>query len=335
MAREARAARPTVAILAGASLAALAMMLLGAASCQEPRVEEPPPARFLKQQGLEGKVALVEFGTIGCALSESGLDKMIRMHKAREIDGLVYVRVEREKEDEASRRYYTGKAPGFGVCYDAGAALAKAFDAIAIPTVLLVDKFGRVRYRGPFPEAAKLAEWVAALREQKADAGPEVALFGLSPLEAPKLLAETKLPDLGGTVKPLREWAGPKGLLAVFVDTRCPFSGQAVTDMPKVAGDLAKRQVSSVLVNLGEKEKTVREFYAKRELGMPVVYDTTTATQKAWHVDAVPTVVLFDAGGTVVYRGRAVWADLAAATESALKLQAGSIQFGTQGTAFG
>ena len=309
------------------------MVLLGAAGCQS-APQESLQAQFLKDH-VQGRMVFIEFGLIGCPLSESGLDKMIRMCREKLIPDLAYARVEAAKDPKVIEQYYAAKSPGFPVCRDADSSLAIAYEATVYPTFVLVDRFGHVRYRGPLPVDDKLAAWVDALKGEKADPGPGVALFGTVTLDGPGLLAQTQLPDLQGASQPLRASMGRRGLLVVFVDTKCPFSAQAVTDMAKVAPALAKHEVTSLLVNLGDPKETVLEFYAKRAAGTPVVYDATTATQQAWSVTAVPTVVLLDVDGGIAYKGRAAWPDLAAAAEKGLELPAGSVNLGVQGTQFG
>ena len=170
---------------------------------------------------------------------------------------------------------------------------------------------------------------------ETADAGPDAPLFGVSAVVMQTLLDETRLPDLKGAVKPLRDYVGRKGLAAVLVDTTCPFSGEAINDMAKVASTLARHGTPSLLVNLAEPKHRVLEFFAARDTGTPVLYDVTINTQEGWKVDSVPTVLLFDAQGNVVYRGTAVWADLAVAAEKMLGLAEGAIDFGVKGTEYG
>jgi peroxiredoxin len=260
---------------------------------------------------------------------------MMRLGREGLLPQLAFIRVEGSRDAAAVDAYFAARKPGFTVHRDPQALVGRAFDATAYPTYVLVDRFGHVRYRGPYPEDDDLIKWVDALADEKADPGPQAALFGVTALAVQKLLDETRLPSLAGETKPLRQYLGPGGLLAVFVDTRCPFSGEAIADMPKVAAALARHQASSVLVNIGDKPDAVREFYTKKNLNLPVVHDGTVATQKAWQVYAVPTVVLFDAKGEVAYRGKAAWADLAKAAENALKLPPGSIKFDVKGTEFG
>jgi len=165
--------------------------------------------------------------------------------------------------------------------------------------------------------------------------GPDAATLGVAALDVSKLLDETRLPDLEGAARSLRDRMGPKGLLVVFVDTHCPFSATAIREMSSVASVLAKHEVPSVLLNVGEPQATVERFYAQRQVGIPVIYDTGKATLTAWAVTSTPTPILIDSAGAVAYRGNAVWADVGAAAEKSLKLPAGSLKFTVQGTGFG
>jgi len=164
--------------------------------------------------------------------------------------------------------------------------------------------------------------------------GPAAAMPGAAAIDASRLLDETRLPDLEGTVRSLRDRMGPKGLLVVFVDTHCPFSATAIREMSSVASVLAKQEVPSLLLNVGEPKATVERFYAQRQVGIPVIYDTGKTTLKAWAVTSTPTPILIDSAGAVAYRGNAVWADVGAAAEKSLKLPAGSMKFSVKGTGF-
>jgi hypothetical protein len=165
--------------------------------------------------------------------------------------------------------------------------------------------------------------------------GPDAAAPVAAADDASKLLDETRLPDLDGTVRSLRDRMGPKGLLVVFVDTHCPFSATAIREMSSVASVLAKYDVPSVLLNVAEPQATVERFYAQRQVGIPVIYDTGRATLKAWAVTSTPAPILIDSAGAVAYRGNAVWADVGAAAEKSLNLPAGTLKFAVKGTGFG
>lgn len=249
--------------------------------------------------------------------------------------GLTYARVEAAKDKQIVDRYYAAKSPPFVVHHDPTGEFAKSFDATVYPIFVLVDKFGRGRYRGRLPHEEKLEEWTEALLAERADLGPDVPLFGASELDVPKLLAATKLPDLKGAVKSLREYMGPRGLLITFVDTTCPFSEIAVGDMPIVTGALARHRITTVLVNLDDEEEDVRHYFAKHRAATPILFDVTTTTKNLWNVQSVPTVALVDTDGKLLYMGKAVWRDIAVAGEKMLSLPTGSIKFSATGTEYG
>jgi thiol-disulfide isomerase/thioredoxin len=269
-----------------------------------------PVASFLKESKLEGQVVLVEFGTIGCELSNSGLDAMIDLQKRNAVPGLAFARLEPIPDAKAFDEYYQKKASPFPVVRDTAMAVAKALGTTIYPQFALLDKFGRVRYRGTQPAEKDLGDWVKALTAEAKDPGPDAPMFGNSRLDAAALLVSTKLPDLSDAVRPLADLKGKSGMLLGFVDTKCPFSNVAIREFPKVASALQAKGIASLLVNIGEPATEVKKAYAP---GSAVVYDTGKVTQKCWNVQSVPTLFLLDSTGAVAYQGGAVWAGVAAA----------------------
>jgi len=304
-----------------------AALLLMAACGTEPSGTVPatgggPVGSFLNENKLEGRVVLVEFGTIGCELSNSGLDAMIDLANRKAIPGLSFARLEPTSDAKALDEYYKEKSAPFPVVHDIKMEVANALGTTIYPQFALLDKFGRVRYRGAQPAEQELAEWVKALTAETSDLGPDATMFGASRLDAAPLLATTRLPDLFGDVKPLAALKGKGGILLAFVDTKCPFSNVAIREFPKVAAVLKEKDVTSLLVNIGEPEAAVKKAYVP---DAPVVYDTSKTTQKCWNVQSVPTIVLLDSAGAVTYYGVAAWASVASATEKMLNLTAGSM----------
>ena len=321
--------------------ATVALSLLGGCKedtqppAQKPQAStDPVQAAFLDKYGLTGKITLIQFGLIGCEMSEEGLEEMLFLDAQDAVEGLSIVRVEATEDPEAVKEYYAAKKPTFPVHHDPEMTTAKAFDATVYPCVVLLGKYGRVRYRGKFPYE-RLAGYVEGLAGEKVDPGPDVVLFGAPELDGAKLLAETSLPDLEGTVKALADYSGEAGLLAIFVDTDCPFAGAAIGDVPVVAATLAGFNLPTVLINLDDAEPQVRAYYKDKNPGVPILFDVTTDTKLTWALTSVPTVVLMMPDGQIAYNGKAIWADLAAAAEPALKLKTGSLGFSVKGTRYG
>jgi len=334
-------------ILGFALLSFAAVLLAGCGAKPKPaaqsKVSVSPVSAMLKANKLEGRVVLVEFGAIGCELSGKGLDAMADWQRRSVFPDLAFVRLDAPGDQVAALGlpepdfdgYYATKNLGFPVVRDEGMSIANALGTTIFPRFALLDKFGRVRYRGSQPAEKDLADWTRQLEDEKTDAGPNAALFGSAALDAPALLAGTRLPDLSGKVKPLAEYRGPKGQLLLFVDTKCPFSASASKEMPSVAAALAGQGIATVLVSIGDPEADVRKSYGANLPGMQVVYDNSKQTQQNWNVQFVPLAVLLDAAGQVIYRGSPVWASVAAALAKQLNLPAGSLKLDAQGTAQG
>jgi hypothetical protein len=128
---------------------------------------------------------------------------------------------------------------------------------------------------------------------------------------------------------------GPSGLLVVFVDTSCRFSAKAMQDLPCVAPKLADLKIPTVLINLDDALDNVKTYYADRKLGVPVLYDASTATKLQWNIQSVPTVVFISADKQASYNGTAVWKNLAGAIEKNLNLSPGAVQLVAEGTGYG
>ena len=180
--------------------------------------------------------------------------------------------------------------------------------------------------------AAVLAAFLLFLTSCGSRPSNTAPVSGAAGPDAAALLTTTNLPDLSGTVRPLAAHKGTAGILLAFVDTKCPFSSVAIRELPKVAFVLQPKGITSLLVNIGEPEAAVKSTYAPN---VPVVYDTGKVTQKRWNIQSVPTVVLLDSAGAVTYRGRATWANVAAAAEKMLNLTAGSVMLEAQSTTQG
>jgi hypothetical protein len=270
---------------------------------------------------------------VGCVLSGQGLDNMIALQSAGTVPGLAFVRVEGNPDDAAVAQYFKDKAPPFPVYRDRQSALAKALSATAYPTFLLADKFGHIRYQGNYPQE-NLVKWAQALVAENQDPDGNAPQFGARELDVEKLLAD-KLPDLKDRIKPLGEYKGSGGLVLLFVDTSCPFSAAALREMPAVSKTLAGRNVNAVVLNTGDSQSDVREFYARNDPGAPVLYDVGAATRDGWNVHSVPVVVYISPAGKVGYQGEAIWANMGSAIGTSLGLAPGAIKFTATGTGFG
>ncbi len=316
-------------------LFSMVLVVLAACGASRKPAAASPVTAMLAEHKLDGQVVLVEFGTIGCELSGVGLDSMAAWQRSGAVPGLAFLRLEPTADQAAFDSFYSSRTLGFPVVRDTGMAIANALGATVYPRFVLLDKFGRVRYRGNQPTLKDLTDWTGRLAAEKTDAGPSAAQFGEVALDVPALLAGTRLPAFEGTEKTLRDYLGKHGLLLLFVDTRCPFSASVSKEVPAVAAALGRHGVATVLVNIGDPADRVRSFYASGIAGASVVYDTGRTVQERWKMQFVPTVMLVDEDGNQVYKGSPVWERIAEKVASALGLPADSLRIDAKGTSGG
>lgn len=132
----------------------------------EPRVTTPADAREaagfaqglwinsepLDLEGLRGRVVLVDFWTFGCYNCRNTLPSLKRLHETYAEKGLTIVGVHspefsREREPETVRAQVRSLGIEYPVVTDNDFKTWDAYDVHAWPTVVLLDKRGRVRYR--------------------------------------------------------------------------------------------------------------------------------------------------------------------------------------------
>jgi len=299
-----------------------------------PSATGPTARAFLKDKELLGQPVLIEFGIVGCELSDEGYGMMVTQHSAKMIKGLQYVRVEASDKADAVEKYYKDNPADFLIAKDPKGELADAFGATIFPVFLMIDKFGNTRYMGTFPD--EVGDWTKMMLAEKSDPGPDTPRLGVKEIDVQTLLASTKLPELGGGEMALDEYLTSGGLMIVFADTSCRYSNQALGELPGVASTLKKAaQIRTVVVNITDSEDRVRAYYEKMKLNLPVVYDEGSAVRMSWDIQSVPTIVLVSPQGQLIYRGSALWADMGAAGEAALDLRPGALKFGARGTQYG
>jgi hypothetical protein len=130
---------------------------------------------FLKRFGLNGKPTLIQFGKVGSGQSDKGLDRVIELSRNRAVRGLGLARIESCPDANAVADYYRVKVPLLVVVCDGKQNLATALNSRDIPSYVLVDAFGHVRYRGPYPE--QIVSWAQKLLEEEADPGANAPFF--------------------------------------------------------------------------------------------------------------------------------------------------------------
>ena len=105
----------------------------------------------LTVEGLRGRVVLVDFWTFGCYNCRNTLPALKRLHERYNQQGLTIIGVhspefDREKEIENVRREVRALGISYPVLTDNDYNSWRAFGVEAWPTVIILDKQGRIRW---------------------------------------------------------------------------------------------------------------------------------------------------------------------------------------------
>lgn len=107
------------------------------------------------------------------------------------------------------------------------------------------------------------------------------------------------LSDLNGKEVSLSSFKGTKIMLNFFA-TWCPPCKAEMPDMEKLYQESKDSDFIILAVNLGEDEKTVKEFMKKNNYNFPVLLDIRGIAADKYSVSAIPTTYFLDKEGNIV-----------------------------------
>jgi len=111
------------------------------------------------------------------------------------------------------------------------------------------------------------------------------------------------LPDRNGDPVSLGRFIGKKPVLLVFWATWCPHCNEAVPRINRLHTDPATGEKVQILaLDFLESREKVESFVRKKDVAYPVLLDRKGAVARMYRVVGIPTYVLIDKGGRVVYR---------------------------------
>jgi len=104
---------------------------------------------------------------------------------------------------------------------------------------------------------------------------------------------------------------GPKGLLAMFICCHCPFVKHVEMQLAQLAVDFRNSGVGFVAISSNDAENypddapaSLAEQALKLGFTFPYLYDATQHVARAFDATCTPDFFLFDAAGSLVYRGQ-------------------------------
>lgn len=110
-----------------------------------------------------------------------------------------------------------------------------------------------------------------------------------------------KLPDLKGNSVALSSYKGKQPLLLFFWTTRCPLCVKALKVLKQKQPDLSAAGLEVLCLDIGESEDRVTRFMQKNSLTCRVLLDTDAGVAYSYEVIGVPTYILVDKQGNIVF----------------------------------
>lgn len=108
-----------------------------------------------------------------------------------------------------------------------------------------------------------------------------------------------ELPLLDGDTLELGRYRGDKIVVLYFWATWCIPCRQSLPAISQVGRDLEAKGVRLFAVDLKEDTATVRDWVARHKIACPVLLDRDGRCKEAFHVQAIPAIVVIDKSGVV------------------------------------
>jgi len=143
----------------------------------------------------------------------------------------------------------------------------------------------------------------------------------LAPLLASLLLAvitrtacgaegpDFRLESAGGESVSLSQFVGRKPVLLVFWATWCPYCNAAVPGINDLQSRLSDR-IQILAIDLKESREKVAAFMKAKGVAYPVLFDGNGSVARQYGVVGIPTFVLLDRKGRIVYFDNILPADI-------------------------
>ena len=119
------------------------------------------------------------------------------------------------------------------------------------------------------------------------------------------------LPGVDGNEHRISDYAGPGGLVVVFICNHCPYVKAVIDRIVRDAGDLSRRGVGFVAICSNDAEAypedsfdRMREFAKMHALPFPYLHDEDQSVARAYGAACTPDFFGFNADLQLQYRGR-------------------------------
>ena len=121
-----------------------------------------------------------------------------------------------------------------------------------------------------------------------------------------------RLPDVvSGKTVSLKDFAGKKGLLVMFICRHCPYVQHIKEGLAKLGRDYVGKELGIAAISSNDAANypedspaSLKEFAREMKFDFPLLHDETQKTAHAYSAACTPDFFLFDAGRRLAYRGQ-------------------------------
>jgi len=132
----------------------VALLMLAAAPLQAKNANGPAPdftlksmdGRNVKLSELAGNVVMINFWASWCAPCRVEMPKLNDLYNKYKDLGFVLLGVNVEQQEQPPRNFLQKRPVDFPILMDKGNDVSKLYHVIAMPTTVLVDRSGNMRY---------------------------------------------------------------------------------------------------------------------------------------------------------------------------------------------
>ncbi len=119
----------------------------------------------------------------------------------------------------------------------------------------------------------------------------------------PKPAADFILPDLNGKEVMLSQYKNKQPVLLVFWTIWCPYCRQQLNKLKEKSTELEKAGIQLLAINVAEADYKVADFAQRFGIKYTILLDKNSTAADAFGLLGVPTYVLIDQQGRIVYNG--------------------------------
>jgi peroxiredoxin len=121
--------------------------------------------------------------------------------------------------------------------------------------------------------------------------------------EAGPVAPDFSLPDLNQTPVALSSYIGKQAVLLFFWTTWCPFCQRQLKVLNEKYDEMLKDNLEVLAIDVGESREKVASFLKNYFLAYRVLLDRNTMAAKSYRVFGVPTYILIDKKGNILFKG--------------------------------